>query len=241
MAEEFVLNRKVCVEVDTTPTGSARTWARLAVGITSAIDSWNDSKDNTAYLNGGGYGNTDIIGKQYMCALTGHRVTGNVAQDFIVSLQNKFGDEAKTWFRYTKSNGKRILSYGTFADIADAGGDANAKSDFSANFEGCGEPTVSEPTSAPALTATVAAGSVVGATKFTATAGAENTLAYVLTPAAKTANLYSHPGTVVAYTSAADIPAVVGQYLNMYELDANGRVVKFLSEVLESADINPGT
>jgi len=46
--------------------------------------------------------------------------------------------------------------------------------------------------------------------------------------------------SVLAYTSGDDIPAVIGQSLNMFELDGNGRVVKFKTEVLEAADINPG-
>jgi hypothetical protein len=242
MAEEFSLNNRVLVEVDSTPLGASRTWLKLANGIMSAIESHNDSTDDTAYLPDGGYGNSDIIGKQYTVAITGHRVIGNPAQDYIVSLQGEFGDDAKTYIRYTKPNGYRTQARASVAEIVDSGGDANAKTDFSCNFKGCGAPTITQPTSAPALTATIATGSVVGTTKFTATADpVTNTLAYKVTPSARTANLYAHSVGLIAYTSGADIPATVGQSLNMYELDSNGRVAKFKTEVLEAADINPGT
>ena len=238
MAVEFSLNNRVQVEVDSTPLGSSRTWLKLAAGITSAVDSHNDSTDDTAYLDGGGYGNSDIIGKQYTLAITGHRIIGNPAQDYIMTLQGEFGDDAKTYVRYTRPNGHRTQAYVTASEIVDAGGDANAKTDFSCNFKGCGSPTITLPTSAPALTATVEDGSVAGTTKFTATAApVTNTLAYKVTPSARTANLYSHSVGLIAYTSGADIPAAVGQYLNMYELDSDGRIAKFASHELVLADI----
>ena len=242
MAVEFSLNNRVLVEVDSTPLGSSRTWLKLAAGITSAVDSHNDSTDDTAYLDGGGYGNSDIIGKQYTLAITGHRIIGNPAQDYIMTLQGEFGDDAKTYVRYTRPNGHRTQAYVTASEIVDAGGDANAKTDFSCNFKGCGAPTITQPTSAPALTAEVAAGTVAGTTKFTATADpSTNTLAYKLTPSERTANLYAHSVGLVAYTSGADIPAVAGQYLNMYELDATGRIAKFASRKLAAGEIKSGS
>ena len=242
MAVEFSLNNRVLVEVDSTPLGASRTWLKLAAGITSAVDSHNDSTDDTAYLDGGGYGNSDIIGKQYTLAITGHRIIGNPAQDYIMTLQGEFGDDAKTYVRYTRPNGHRTQAYATASEIVDAGGDANAKTDFSCNFKGCGSPTITQPTSAPTLTAEVAIGSVVGTTKFTVTpAPTTNTLAYKVTPSARTANLYSHSVGLIAYTSGADIPAAIGQSLNMYELDSDGRIAKFMTVVLETGDIKQGT
>ena len=241
MAEEFSLNNRVLVEVDSTPHGSSRTWLKLAAGITSAVDSHNDSTDDTAYLNGGGYGNSDIIGKQYTLAITGHRIIGNPAQDYIMTLQGEFGDDAKTNVRYTRPNGHRTQAYVTASEIVDAGGDANAKTDFSCNFKGCGSPTITQPTSAPELTATVVVGTVAGTTKFTATKDQANTLAYKVTPSERTANLYAHSVGLIAYTSGSNIPAVEGQYLNMYELDATGRIAKFATHELVAKDIYPGT
>lgn len=237
MAEEFSLNNRVLLKVDTTPASGSRTYVKLAKGITSAVDSHNDSTDDTAYLDGGGYGNSDVIGKQYTCAVSGHRVIGNPAQDYIVSLQSEFGDDAKTWIQYTKPNGLRITAYVSATEIVDAGGDANAKTEFSVNFKGCGAPTITPAAAAPALSATVAPGSVAGTTKFTATADPlTNTFAYKLSSAARTANLYSHSVGLIAYTSGDNIPAAAGQYLNMYELDSDGRVAKFVSQLLDSGD-----
>jgi hypothetical protein len=91
-------------------------------------------------------------------------------------------------------------------------------------------------TVAPALTATVAQGAASGNTKFTATAGSGDTLGYTLTATADP-GYYNTKPTVTAYTSGADIPATAGQYLNMFELNASGRVVKFATHLLVSGDI----
>jgi hypothetical protein len=94
---------------------------------------------------------------------------------------------------------------------------------------------------APALTATVAGGSAGGTTSFTATAGAGNSLAYVLTAAADTRTDLSYgivpDSGLTAYTSGDDIAATAGQFLNMVELDSEGKVVKVKIEELEAGDI----
>ena len=91
-------------------------------------------------------------------------------------------------------------------------------------------------TAAPALTATVAQGSDSGTTKFTANAGTGNTLEYTLTTAADPGYFNTIPdGT--AYTSGADITATAGKYLNMFEVNAAGRIVKFKTHLLVAGNI----
>lgn len=90
----------------------------------------------------------------------------------------------------------------------------------------------------PALTATVAQGSASGTTKFTATAGSGNTLAYLLQAGEITDPKYNDvPTGLTAYTSGADITATATNHLGMYELDGTGHVVKFLEATLASGDI----
>lgn len=91
---------------------------------------------------------------------------------------------------------------------------------------------------APALTATVAAGSAAG-TKFTATAGTGNSLAYKLTAGDVAAPNYNDiPTGLTAYTSGTDIAAAIAtNRLHMYVLDATGHVLKYVVETLASNDI----
>jgi hypothetical protein len=95
------------------------------------------------------------------------------------------------------------------------------------------------PISAPALTATVAAGAAAG-TKFTATAGTGNSLAYKLTVGDAAAPNYNDvPTGLTAYTSGADISAAVAtNRLHMYVLDATGHVLKYAVATLAAGDIH---
>lgn len=74
--------------------------------------------------------------------------------------------------------------------------------------------------SAPALSATIAAGTGTGNTKATATAGTGNALGYILSDTAVPVYyldlLADISGEVAPYTSAADIVATAGQYLTVF-------------------------
>jgi len=236
MATRFELNFYDLFEIDITPEGAARTWKRLGKGISGFAPNLNENKDQTPYLDGNGWGSSDVIGKQLTFDATGHRVTGDDAQDYIASKYMALGDDLKTNFRAYDSVGVCKSGACTINNIVIGGGDAQGKKEFSFSIDINGEPAMTAVTAAPALTATIAPGSVAGTTNFTATPGAGNTLAYKLSAATQVSYGNGYPGMLTAYTSAANISAAVGQYLGMYELNAYGRVVKFAVEVLDAAD-----
>lgn len=93
---------------------------------------------------------------------------------------------------------------------------------------------------APALTATFAAGTGTGNTKATVTASATgNTFAYSKTTAEVTGVLFnSIPTGLTAYTSGADIAAAATDWIHLYELDAAGHVVKFISHDLTAGEVS---
>jgi hypothetical protein len=238
----FPLNYEQCLEIDTTPTGATRTWARIAEGITTMTPAENSEVDQKSYYDDEGYKSSAKIGGQLTFALSGDRCAGDTAQDYIVSTFGKYGDDVKTNIRHTTADGIQKTGGCTITTTTDGGGDAAALATFECEIHVNGKPSILPKSTAPALTATVAAGLVVGATKFTATPTSPNTLAYKLSGAtAGTIYARQYVANLIAYTSASDIAAVVGQYLQMFEVDANLRVVSFSQELLEAADINPGT
>jgi hypothetical protein len=96
--------------------------------------------------------------------------------------------------------------------------------------------------SAPDLTnAVITPGSTTGATSVTASVGSGHQLEYVL---ANNPNSSSPdtgdpvPSDAKAYTSGTDIPAVPGQYLDMYEMDVNGNIVAYHEYALTGVDIS---
>jgi hypothetical protein len=238
MGKTIPLNFQNLIELNTTPGATTATWARIASGISSFTPSNNENVDQTAYLDGDGFGSSDVIGMQKTYAFSGHRVVGDTAQDYIFNdLQETLGDNRKTQIRHTDANGKIITGDCTVCNIVEGGGDANAKTEISFEVHINGKPEKTPATTAPELTATIAAGATVGTTTATATAGTGDTLAYCLRSSALSPNGGAYIFGLTSYTSEAEIKASVGQVLNLFELDANSRVVKFVAHELVTADI----
>ena len=233
----FALNYMDLFEIDITPNAASETWARLGSGLSSADPSNNENIDQTAYLDDDGYGTSTVIGAQKIISFSGHRELGDSAQDYIASIQNTLGSSRNTTFRYTDADGSKMSGPCIIANIDIGGGDAGAKKEISFEVHMNGKPTDTPKSAAETLTSTVAAGSVAGTTKFTATAGAGNTLAYKLLPqTAGTVYGSAYIDGYTNYTSAANITASVGQYLQMFEIDANKRIVKFAEKLLDAGD-----
>ena len=234
----FALNFMDLFEIDITPNAATRLYKRLGSGLSSADPSNNENIDQTMYLDDDGYSTSSVIGAQKTVSFSGHRELGDAAQDYIASVQHQLGNARVTSFRYTDADGSSVSGPCTIANIDIGGGDAGAKKEISFEIHMNGKPVDSPKTAAAALTAVVAAGSTTKTTKFTATAGVGNTLAYKLLPqTAGTVYGAQYLDGYVPYTSAANISATVGQFLQMFEIDANFRVVKFAEKQLEAGDI----
>jgi hypothetical protein len=231
------LNFENLFELDVNPGGTA-SYKRIGMGFTSAAISNEEEVNDTSYLDGEGGKTSTVVGFQHKVDFSGERVVGDLAQDYVLSKVFDLSGRT-TNYRCTLADGTIITGSATICDIVPFGGDANAIAEFSFSLKINGKPAKTDPVTAITLTTTVAAGSAVGTTKFTATAGSTNHLAYTLKAAATVVKdrQYVNPSAVVAYTSAANITATVGQNLNMYEIDAFNHVVKFTSELLDSADV----
>lgn len=238
MSNNFELNFEELHEIDVTPTGSPATYARLGAGISSAVPSNNDNVDQSTYLDGDGYASSEVIGAQKTVAFTGHRVTGDAAQDFIDSIQEELGEGRKTNYRFTDSVGNQISGPCTIANVVIGGGEAAAKKEITFEVHLNGKPTRTPKSIAPALTITVAAGVAIGTTSFTATPTVGNSLRYKLSSvSAGTVYANQYLSGTIAYTSGSDIIASVGQKLQCFEVNPYGRVVKFVEHTLITADI----
>ena len=224
-------------ELDINPAGTA-SYVRIGNGIVSAAVGNHEKIDQKGYLDGNGGQTTEVLGFQQVVKFSGDRIPGDSAQDYVLGLIFALGESRKTNFRATNADGSIVSGACTIANIEPPGGDANAVQAFGFEIHLNGKPTLTPAAAATALTATIAASSATsGCTKATATAGVGNHLGYRLSASALTAKGRAYVSQYIAYTSAADIAAVVGQYLSVYELDAYDHVVKFVCQVLASGDI----
>ena len=230
------LNYESLLEIDVNY-GGTPSWKALSVGVKNIAPALNESVDQASYYDGQGFAESHVVGAQYVLAVTLDRIKGDAAQDYILAKQFDLGCSRASQARYTNFQGDTKTGIVTIANITPPGGDAPAKGEWSFELHFKAKPVLAPATSAPALTATVVAGSVLGATSFTASAGVGNSLGYVLTNGVPTAPNAGSFVQALAYTSGANIAAVAGQSLNMFELDANKRVVLFKTAVLSGSEI----
>jgi hypothetical protein len=237
LVNKIPLNHQALLELDTNYGNDATNYVRIAKGMTDFAEAANEEVKKDKYLDLEGGSEATVTGSDHILTVTGHRVNGDAAQDFVFGKMFEYGDCRLTHVRITDPNGYVKTCVATIANIVPPSGAAGDKMAYGYELHMNGKPVPTPVTTAPALTATIADGSVSGTTKATITVGDGNTLGYLLTagkPDSPNAHAYV---SVLAYTSAEDIPAVIGQSLSLLELDANGRVVLFLTQVLTSGEI----
>lgn len=131
-------------EINTNP-GGVETFAPIAVGVTNVEPGTNEELSQDKYLDGNGYGETDVIGAQLVLSFTGHRNYGDPAQDFIFSKMLGLGASRRTNFRWTEPNGGVFTGNCTIANISAPSGDAGAKGEVSWEIHFNGEPIYTPP------------------------------------------------------------------------------------------------
>lgn len=114
-------------EIDTTPSGASRAWAPLCAGFNNIAEALNETIQQYFFLCGNGFAANYVTGMAPAYTLSGVRVIGDAAQDFIFGFDTKFGTmkARETHFRLTRSDGtnKEVISANvTLANITDIGG-----------------------------------------------------------------------------------------------------------------------
>lgn len=192
MKGEVSLNYKNKLEIDITPRGVDRTWARMCKGWANLAQAMNEVLYQASYLCDQGWGSTEVTGGQFIATLTGVRYFGDKAQDYIFSdeVMMDFGEARKTTLRITRQNLTIIEWDVTLATITEGGGDSQQPSAITVAIHGNGAPRILSGGLLQQLTVVSVPGAVAG-----------NTAIYV--------NPAKAVGSVYKYKAAAsvDIPA----------------------------------
>lgn len=140
---EVSLNHQNVLEVNTSA-GDTPVWARLSKGFSNLSQSINEMLYKASYLSDGGWGSTAVTGGQYTVTLTGTRIFGDAAQDYLFSDAVMFGwgAERETQLKIMRANGTSIEWDVTIAKITDGGGDASGVSAVTVEFHGNGRPRI---------------------------------------------------------------------------------------------------
>lgn len=115
-------------------------WAQIAEGIQSVTPAGNETADTQAFWVDKGFSETDITGKRATFAITGQRVVGDPAQDFIAARFLAMGDSLRTLFRWTDQSGNTIVANCTLTSVVPFGGNANGRQTFSVTLSLNGHP-----------------------------------------------------------------------------------------------------
>lgn len=149
---EWTVKISIGTEYSAGSSGSAGTWtyAALCAGIESITPSVNEQNQQAFYMCGQGGANNEVTGIAPEYAVSGHRVWGDAAQDYICGLRYKLGQERKSSVKVELYDGttlkETITADVTITDIVDFGGNATDNVPFSCTLRVNGLPTVTKPT-----------------------------------------------------------------------------------------------
>lgn len=124
----------------------AWTYAPLCAGIESFEESLNGQNQQYFFLSEHGYAHNEVTGLAPQYTVSGKRVYGDAAQDYICSLKYKLGAERKTSLKlsWQTQDNKAVTTVcdATILDISDVGGAAVDNVPFSCVIALDGCPTV---------------------------------------------------------------------------------------------------
>ena len=123
--------------------GAAGTWtySKLCAGIESVTPSVNEQTQQYFFLCGQGGADTEVTGIAPQYDVSGRRVHGDAAQDYIAGLKYSLGDDRKSSFKVV-TPAETIIADCTIVDIIDFGGATTDNEPFSCSIRVNGLPTV---------------------------------------------------------------------------------------------------
>lgn len=119
----------------------AWTYAPLCQGIESVNPNINEQNQQYFFLCGQGGAHNEVTGLAPQYDVSGRRIVGDAAQDYIDGLKYKLGDERKSSFKVV-ANGETIVADCTVANIVSFGGNTLDVNQFSCSIMVNGKPTV---------------------------------------------------------------------------------------------------
>lgn len=148
---KFLVNYGIEVSIETTPAQGSdpAVYSVIGDGITNISEALNEVKQQMYYLINKGFGQTEITGMHPAITLTGHRIEGDDAQDFIFGKKFSLGSARKSKLKVKvfdpESTTTVYEEYSvdvTITDLQEFSGATENGSDISVTFEFNGAPTL---------------------------------------------------------------------------------------------------
>lgn len=131
--------------IGTAESSGTWTYAKLCAGIEGMDFAENEQNQQYFFLCGEGFADNETTGSAPELVITGRRIVGDTAQDYIASKQFALGDARKTSCKII-SGGKQIICDCTIGAITSFGGQTLDVNAFGCTIRFNGKPTVTDAT-----------------------------------------------------------------------------------------------
>jgi hypothetical protein len=172
---KLAINYKNVMSIDTSGSAKSGTWAALGEGFDNIAEALNEVLETFEWLSDAGWARTEVLGGQITFDLSGKRVIGNTAQDYIYSDAVKYGFASyrKTQIKIERIDPETAAVYSavtvdaTITKVGDDLGPARSGSAVSVSIACNGAPSLTTPyTAAEMLTVVSLAGTGAGKTSI---------------------------------------------------------------------------
>lgn len=134
------------IEIGTAESSGTWTYSELCAGIESMSFNSNEQNQQYFFLCGEGFAHNEVTGAAPELQISGRRVAGDTAQDYIVGKQFALGTDRNSSVKITTAEGKVITCDCSIGDVVSFGGNTLDVNSFSCTIRFNGEPTVTTAT-----------------------------------------------------------------------------------------------
>jgi hypothetical protein len=133
------------IEIGISESQGTWTYAPLCAGIESMAFNSNEQNQQFFFLCGEGFANNEVTGGAPELQISGRRIAGDAAQDYIAGKQFALGTDRNSSVKIT-AEGKVITCGCSIGDVVSFGGSTLDVNTFSCTIRFNGEPTVTNAT-----------------------------------------------------------------------------------------------
>ena len=135
------------IEIGTTATTAnppVWTYSKLCKGIESMTFNSNEQNQQYFFLCGEGFADNEVTGAAPELQISGRRIAGDAAQDYIAGKQFALGTERNSSVKITTAEGKIITCDVSVGDVISFGGNTLDVNSFGCTLRFNGKPTVTD-------------------------------------------------------------------------------------------------
>lgn len=131
------------IEIGTSQSSSTWTYSELAEGIESMTPNFTELNQVFHFLADEGFAHNEVTGAEPSIQVSGRRIAGDTAQDYIAGKQFALGPDRNSSVKIT-AEGKVITCDCTITDVIAFGGNSTDVNQFGCTIRLNGKPTVTD-------------------------------------------------------------------------------------------------